>query len=78
MITSLRTQDLMVGSTAVMIGLLGLAVALGNWDWFYQLRLARRIQLAWGRRTARVYYAVLGLLLIALGAAIMLGRIPHR
>jgi hypothetical protein len=78
MITSLRAQDLLVGSVAIVIGLLSLAVAVINWSWFYQLRLARRCESRWGRRGARVYYFILGSLLILLGLAIALGRIPHR
>ncbi len=78
MLTDLRVQDLLVGGIATVTGLLSLAVALGNWSWFYQLRLARRIESSWGRGKARMHYAVLGLMLIALGVAIMTGRSPHR
>jgi hypothetical protein len=78
LITTLRAQDLLVGGISIVLGLVCLAVAVGNWDWFYQLRLARRIQSAWGRRGARIYYAVLGAALITLGAAIMSGWVLHR
>jgi hypothetical protein len=78
MITSLGIQDLLIGGISTVMGLFVLAIALGNWDWFYQLRLARRIELAYGRPGARLYYAGLSLLLVALGLAIAMGLIPHR
>jgi hypothetical protein len=65
--------DLLVGGLSTVLGAVGLAAAAGNWNWFYQLRIAQWMETNWGRGSARAYYAILGLLLIALGLAIMSG-----
>ena len=71
-------EDLLVGGVSMVIGGVALAAAIGSWEWFYQLRIAQRIESAWGRGLARLYYAVVGCLLIVLGAAIMWGFKPIR
>ena len=71
-------QDVFVGTVAVSVGLLALTSAIGNWDWPYRLGMARRVESRFGRRGARIFYAILGALLVALGVAIALGFGPNK
>lgn len=52
----------------VAVGLLSLLAALFNWDWFFQSQNTRFVVSNVGRPRARLFYAALGLLLIATGA----------
>ena len=59
-------------------GLLALAAAALNWDWFFRARNARMLVGRYSRRTARIVYAIVGILILAMLAAILLrlaGRI---
>jgi len=55
-------QGLFVG-----VGLVSLLAALFNWDWFFQSQNTRFVVTNVGRQRARLFYAALGLLLIATG-----------
>jgi len=56
----------------VLSGLFALTSALGNWEWFLaHPRVALFVKL-FGRGGARVAYSLIGLTLIALGAAMLL------
>ncbi|MGN0066147.1 MAG: immunity 17 family protein [Bacteroides sp.] len=46
-------------------GLLALLAALCNWDWFFTARNAQFIVQNVGRRQARWFYGLLGLILLA-------------
>lgn len=73
--------DLFVGAVAIAIGLFVMSAALFNWEWYYQLHKARWIESICGRSGARVFFGVLGLALIVLGAAIAMGTLsgePNR
>ncbi len=59
-------------------GILAILASLMNWDWFFNTRNARMLVGRCSRRTARVVYFVIGLLILAMVAAIHLrlaGRI---
>jgi small neutral amino acid transporter SnatA (MarC family) len=70
-------QDVFVGAVAVGIGLFALLSAAFNWDWSYQFWTARWVESRFGRRGARVFYVILGLVMIALGVAIATGFGPN-
>jgi hypothetical protein len=74
----MNTQSLFVGSVALVLGLLAVVAAIHNHDWYFQIPKARWIETRWGRGTARVVYAVLGLVLIIAGILIAweVGRHP--
>ena len=64
------------------VGLLFLAAggfsivgAVQDWDWFLQSRKARLFVNLMGRKGARIFYGILGLALVALGAALLAGII---
>ncbi|MBQ8501688.1 MAG: immunity 17 family protein [Bacteroides sp.] len=46
-------------------GLLSLLAALLDWDWFFTARNTQWAVRSVGRRKARLFYAILGLLLLA-------------
>ncbi len=71
-------QDVFVGAVAVGIGLLAILSAAFNWDWPYQFWTARWVDSRFGRRGARIFYVILGIVMIALGVAIATGFGPNQ
>ncbi|MBQ4589867.1 MAG: immunity 17 family protein [Bacteroidaceae bacterium] len=49
----------------VVVGLLAILASLFNWDWFFQSQNTQFIVNNVGRKRARLFYALLGLLMIA-------------
>ena len=49
----------------VIVGLLAIGAAIFNWDWFFQAQNTQLIVKNVGRKRARLFYAVLGILMIA-------------
>jgi hypothetical protein len=47
------------------VGLLAILASLFNWDWFFQSQNTQAIVRNVGRNRARLFYAVLGILMIA-------------
>ena len=48
-----------------LIGLLALFASIFNWDWFFQSQNSQFIVKNVGRKQARLFYAFLGILMIA-------------
>ena len=71
-------EELFVGAVSVALGAFILTSAAVNWAWLYTLRSSRWLEARWGRRGARLFHAMLGLGLIALGVAIALGFGPNK
>ncbi|MEL6163376.1 MAG: immunity 17 family protein [Cyanobacteria bacterium J06641_2] len=57
----------------ILIGLLSVAASYFNWDWYFNNYRARFLVKTIGRRGARIFYTFLGLFLVGLGTAILLG-----
>lgn len=51
----------------VLVGLLAILAALFNWDWFFTANNTQLIVSNVGRGRARLFYAILGVLMIATG-----------
>ncbi|MDM8305623.1 immunity 17 family protein [Phocaeicola salanitronis] len=51
----------------VLVGLLALLAALFNWDWFFTAQNTQFVVANVGRKQARLFYAVIGILMIATG-----------
>lgn len=51
----------------VLVGLLAILAAIFNWDWFFTANNTQFIVNNVGRGRARLFYAVLGLMMIATG-----------
>ena len=47
------------------IGILAILAAIFNWDWFFQSQNSQFIVKNVGRKQARLFYALLGILMIA-------------
>ena len=58
----------------ILVGLLSVAASYFNWDWYFNNYRARFLVKIIGRRGARIFYTLLGLFLVGLGTAILLGR----
>ena len=70
-------EDLFVGSVAILLGSLLVGCAITNWSWYYSLRTAQLLERVLGRSGVRIFHALLGLAIIALGVAIARGhRLP--
>ncbi len=66
-------EDVVVGVVGIALGGSLVAIAVFNWDWYFQLPKARWLETRLGRRGMRVLFAVVGIALIALGGAIAMG-----
>ena len=73
----MNVLDLFVGSVSCGLGVLALVAALANWNACYQLDKVRWLEDQWGRSTLRWIYAVVGLVLVAMGVAIAAGIGPN-
>jgi hypothetical protein len=71
--SDMNLEHFFVGGVAVLLGGLALLAAIHNRDWYYQLPKTRWIENRWGRRGARIFYAILGVALLALGIFVLLG-----
>ena len=49
----------------VLVGLLAIGASLFNWDWFFHSQNTRFLVQNVGRKRARLFYACLGILMIA-------------
>ena len=49
----------------VVVGLLAILASLFNWDWFFRSQNTQFIVQNVGRKQARLFYALLGVLMIA-------------
>jgi hypothetical protein len=62
----------------LLIGLFAICGGAFNWDWFMEHRKAAFITLLFGGRTgARIFYIVLGLLLVLGGFLMMSGMLQN-
>ena len=69
--------DIFVGSVALILGAASLSVALFNLEAVFQLPKAEALQKRFGRSGARVCFAVIGLILVALGCVTLAGFAPN-
>lgn len=56
-----------IQSVFVLVGLMAILAAIFNWDWFFTAHNSRFIVENVGRLRARLFYAILGLFMIATG-----------
>jgi len=69
----MNRQDLFMAGLALMLALLSVGAAIHNRDSYYRLPKIRWIDERWGRRRARVVFALAGLVLAGLGILILSG-----
>lgn len=56
----------------MLIGAFSLSGAIFNWNWYFENYKAQSIVKVFGRNGARIFYAVLGIVLIVLGLVVLL------
>jgi hypothetical protein len=69
----MNPQDILMAVVALLLASFAFAAAARNREQDYRLRKIHWIDQRWGRRAARAVYAVVGLLLMASGIAILCG-----
>ena len=73
----MQVQDVLVGLTAVIAGLFMVVAGTVNLQWYFKSWKTRWLDQRLGRFVARMIVALLGILLILLGIAIMRGFSPN-
>ncbi|MDM8154375.1 immunity 17 family protein [Bacteroides gallinaceum] len=61
------TVHYIIQALFVLVGTLALLAALFNWEWFFTAQNTRFIVANAGRKRARLFYAAIGILMIATG-----------
>jgi len=69
----MNAQDVFVAITAGTLGFLALVSAVSNWDFSFRLRTAQWIETKQGRGGARLFYAIVGTILIGMAFLITSG-----
>lgn len=66
---------IVMGLVFAAIGLFSLMGAVLNWDWYFNNRRARGVVAIFGRNGARIFYGILGVFIMAIGAVAVIGGI---
>ena len=66
---------IVMGLVFAAIGLFSLMGAVMNWDWYFNNRRARGVVAIFGRNGARIFYGILGIFIMAIGAVAVIGGI---
>ena len=69
----MNLEDLFVGAVSTIVGTLGVAAGVGNWDKCYEFSKSQWLVKRFGRQGARLIYIVGGSFFIILGIAIACG-----
>ena len=64
-----------LGIIIIAVGLFAIIASLSNWEPFFNNRRAQGVIRTFGRKGARIFYVVLGLVICATGVLAMLGII---
>ena len=56
-----------IQSVFVLLGILSVMASIFNWDWFFTAQNSQFIIKMLGRNKSRIFYAILGLAMIAAG-----------
>ena len=74
----MNLEDLFVGTVSTIVGSLGVAAGVGNWDKCYEYAKGQWLVKRFGRTGARFVYVIAGAFFIALGIAIACGFALNR
>ena len=66
-----------VGLFLVAAGLFSICGAAFDWDWFINSRKAQLFVALFGRNGARIFYGILGTVIVIIGALVTLGVIRN-
>lgn len=70
----METKEIVMSVVMMLIGAFPICGAIFNWDWFFSNYKARGIVNIFGRTGARIIYALIGLLLFGVGAALIITK----
>ncbi|MCC7012787.1 MAG: immunity 17 family protein [Planctomycetes bacterium] len=65
-------EEIWLALIVIAVGAFSLLCAIKDWDWFILSAKAKLVVLLLGRKGARIFYAVLGIVLIAMGVIVLL------
>ena len=60
------------GVLILLVGLFVMASAVKNWDWYFNHRRACFIAMIFGRQGARIFYGIIGVVLVLFGVMLTL------
>lgn len=66
------TAHYIIQSVFVSLGILSVMASAFNWEWFFTADSSRFIVRTLGRKKSRIFYALLGLTMIAVGVLFFL------
>ena len=66
-----------VGLILVAAGIFSISGAVLDWDWFINSRKAQFFVAIFGRNGARIFYGILGVFIVVVGALIALGIVKN-
>lgn len=72
----MQAADIFVGGVSIALGVAAVWVAAVNSDAAFRLATPKLIERIWGRNGIRILFALLGIVFIAVGAAIIAGFAP--
>ncbi len=67
-------MEILAAIITASVGVYCISAAWGNWEWFYNNWRARGFVKFLGRTGARIYYAVLGILFLAIGLLVLFAK----
>ena len=76
-VNGVSPDEILVGSIAVVIAVLSMAIALGPWIGPYQLKTISAVSRRFGKPVARGVWIAIALASFAAGLAILSGLRPH-
>ncbi|MGH7138294.1 MAG: immunity 17 family protein, partial [Pirellulales bacterium] len=68
-------QGLILGLILAAAGIFSICGAAFNWDWFIESHKARFFVATFGRTGARIFYAILGIVIVVIGVLMALGLV---
>lgn len=60
-------MEILMGVIIILCGIFSICGSVFNWDWYFNNRKARGVVSLFGRTGARIFYVILGLIIIAMG-----------
>lgn len=67
------TEESIYGLLFIIIGFFPIVCSVLNFNWYFNNRKAQGVVRLLGRNGARVFYIILGVIIVILGGAVMLG-----
>jgi small neutral amino acid transporter SnatA (MarC family) len=66
-------MELFINILFIVVGVFVLIVSIMNWDWYFNSTKAQRLIRLIGRTGSRIFYSIIGLLLVIIGIGLITG-----